>query len=67
MTSPPNNTIHPDTNDEFHAVAWVRAVRDQMYADTSTLSSAELIQFVREAATAANPTADKASADRRPA
>ena len=67
MTALPSSTIVPDTDADFHAVAWVRTVRDQMYADTSTLSAAELIHFVREAAIAANQSPEKSTADRRTA
>ena len=40
----------PGTEVAMDAVAWVRAVRDAMYADTSTMSAAEFIQYVRRAA-----------------
>ena len=63
MTARPSSAIVPDTDADFHAVAWVRVVRDHMYADTSTLSSAELIDFVRHAAIAATQSADTSSAD----
>jgi hypothetical protein len=52
---------------EFRAVAWVRGVRDQMYAATSALSAEELIQFVRQAALAARSEPDKSSSDGRTA
>ena len=51
------------------AVAWVRAVRDAMYADTSTLTAAEFIQYVRRAArtTEADDTPVGAPSGARPA
>ena len=32
MTARPNSATPPELDAEFHAVAWVRGVRDQMYA-----------------------------------
>lgn len=54
MTAKPRSSVVRDADAAFHAVQWVREMRDQMYAVTSTLSAAELIAFVREAATASN-------------
>ena len=55
MTAKQNSSTVPEADSEFHAVEWVRGVRDQMYAATSGLSADELIQFVRNAAAANNP------------
>ena len=65
MTARPNNTIAPDIDSDFDAVAWVRTVRDQMYADTSTLSPEQLIQFVRQAAIKPKKSSDKSDVERR--
>ena len=67
MIAQPSSTSAPDADSDFHAVSWVRGVRDQMYAATATLSAAELVQFVREAARGASQRPDNQSADRRTA
>lgn len=54
MTSKPNSAAVLDGDAAFHAVEWVREVRDRMYAATSALSAEELIKFVRAAATASD-------------
>ena len=38
------------TDTGLDTIAWVRAIRDAMYADMATLSAAELIEYVRRAA-----------------
>ena len=69
MTAKTPRLPGPGTDGALDAVAWVRAVRDAMYADTSTLSAAEFIQYVRRAArsTEANDTPVGAPSGARPA
>jgi len=69
MTSKTSRPPGPGTDIAMDAVAWVRAVRDAMYADTSTLTAAEFIQYVRRAArtTEADDTPVGAPSGTRPA
>jgi hypothetical protein len=60
MTRKPNNSVVPEADSEFHAVEWVRRVRDEMYAATSGMSAEELIRFVRQAAAVTNSRAGSA-------
>ena len=61
MIRRPNSAAAQEPDSEFHAVAWVRGVRDQMYETTSALSAEELIEFVRKAAVASSSGHDQAS------
>ncbi len=63
MTAKPNSSAVLEADAAFHAVEWVREVRDQMYAATSALSPEELIAFVREAATASSVGAQAAASE----
>ena len=69
MTAKTPRLPGPGTDIDMDAVAWVRAVRDAMYADTSTLTAAEFIQYVRRAArtTEADGTPVGAPSGARPA
>ena len=60
MKVKPSSSANLETDAAFHAVEWVREVRDQMYAATSALSPEELIAFVSEAAKATNAGAQLA-------
>lgn len=50
MTPKTDNLPGPGTDTALDAIAWVRSIRDAMYADTATLSAAELIAYVRRVA-----------------
>ena len=50
MTAKTPKLAGPGTDVARDVVAWVRAVRDAIYADTSTLSAAEFMPYVRRAA-----------------
>ena len=67
MTAKPSSSPVRDADAAFHSVEWVRELRDQMYVATSTLSSEELIVFVREAAAASHADAQVATSKVMPA
>lgn len=50
MTARTNNLPGPGTDTALDAIAWVRSIRDAMYADTATLSAVEFIEYVRRIA-----------------
>lgn len=52
MTAKSDKQPVPASDASLDAIAWVRGVRDAMYADTSTLSAADFIRYVRRAARA---------------
>lgn len=52
MTAKSDKQPVPASDTSLDAVAWVRGVREAMYADTSALSPADFIQYVRRAARA---------------
>lgn len=68
MTAKTPELPGPGTDVALDALAWVRAVRDAMHADTSTLSTTEFIQYVRRAArtTEADDAPTGASSGARP-
>ena len=63
MTARTDDLPGPGTDTALDAIAWVRSVRDAMYADTATLSAAELIAYVRRVADTTG-TVDQSSAQR---
>ena len=50
MTARSDDLPGPGTDTALDAIAWVRSVRDAMYADTATLSPAEFIEYVHRVA-----------------
>ena len=50
MTARTDNLPGSGTDTALDAIAWVRAIRDTMYAETATLSAAEFIAYVRRVA-----------------
>ena len=66
MIAKPSSSAGREADGGFHAVEWVRKVRDEMYAATSALSPEELIAFVREAATVRDAGAQVAASKSDP-